>query len=59
MTPKEARKTIDVLSMRIFEIEDIEDRLKEVKIALRDQIEELEWITDPFFRRTKNEASQR
>lgn len=49
MTPKEARKTIDVLSMRIFEIEDIEDRLKEVKIALRDQIEELEWITDPFF----------
>ncbi len=49
MTSTGARYTIDAMAMRIFEIEDIQAKLQAEKQALRERIEELEWVTDEFF----------
>ncbi len=49
MTSNGARHTIDAMAMRIFEIEDIQTKLEDEKKQLRERIEELEWIADPFF----------
>lgn len=47
MTRKGAEHVIETLSMRIFEIEDTQQRLQEEKQQLRARIEELEWVADP------------
>ena len=48
MTRKEAELEIETLSMRIFEIEDVQQHLKDEKQQLRARIEELEWVVDPI-----------
>ena len=46
MTRKGAELVIETLSMRIFEIEDSQERLEDEKRQLRARIEELEWVAD-------------
>lgn len=48
MTKKGAQMVIESLSLRIFQIEETEQRLAEEKAELRARIKELELVEDPI-----------